>query len=151
MVLGLARSVAGGMSATAGKIERLTPMGNMATINDLPETRQIANFAKLPHLKACNESRALRLHSELQAMRANLEVMKRMAESRKEQMDTAASAVGVRLGVRQHGMKKAAQIAGMAAEHRLYGLATGHALEQAKGTVTAWERVHDVSSSIVNF
>jgi hypothetical protein len=37
MVLGLARSFAGGMSANAGKIERLTPMGNMSSINDLPE------------------------------------------------------------------------------------------------------------------
>lgn len=151
MVLGLARSVAGAMSANASKVERLTPMGDMSTVNNLPETRQISNFAKLPHLKACNESRALRAHQELEAMKANLEMMKRLAEAQKGKMDTAANAVGVRLGTRQHGMKTAAKIAAMATEHRLHGLTTGHVLEQAKGTVTAWEQVHNVSSSLVNF
>ncbi|CAA9376378.1 hypothetical protein AVDCRST_MAG94-4570 [uncultured Leptolyngbya sp.] len=151
MVLGLARSFAGGMSANAGKIERLTPMGNMSSINDLPEARQIQNFAKLPHLKNCNQSTALRMKKEAERMKANLQMLKETAEYQKSKMDTAAGAVGVRLGVRQHGMKVAANIAGQAAQHRIQGLAVGHALEEAKVQVTAWEQVHNVSSSIVNF
>lgn len=150
MVLAIAKGLVGGLtSGSAGKIQGLTPMGEMSTINNLPETKQIQQFAKLPNLKTCNESTALQKKKELETMKGNLYYMQQIAEAQKGKMDTAVQAIGTRLSVRQHGLKSAVKIADLAAKHRLEGLQAGYQLNEAKTVVSAWEQVSNQSASII--